>query len=157
MKAPARFLAFCALSAAALAANAEEKVLNLYSARHYQTDEALYANFTKQTGITINRIEAKEDELLERLRNEGSASPADVFITVDAARLAKADELGLFAPVKSSTLEARIPKNLRTERWFAFSTRARVIIYNRDAVKPETVQNYEDLANPVLKGKVCSR
>jgi iron(III) transport system substrate-binding protein len=157
MKAPARFLAFCALSAAALAAHAEEKVLNLYSARHYQTDEALYANFTKQTGITINRIEAKEDELLERLRNEGSASPADVFITVDAARLAKADELGLFAPVKSSTLEARIPKNLRTERWFAFSTRARVIIYNRDAVKPETVQNYEDLANPVLKGKVCSR
>jgi iron(III) transport system substrate-binding protein len=73
---------------------AQEKQLNLYSARHYQTDEALYANFTRQTGIQINRIEAKEDELLERIRNEGAKSPADVFLTVDAARLAKADELG---------------------------------------------------------------
>jgi iron(III) transport system substrate-binding protein len=73
---------------------AQEKVLNLYSARHYQTDEALYTNFTRQTGIKINRIEAKEDELLERIRNEGAKSPADIFLTVDAARLAKADETG---------------------------------------------------------------
>lgn len=133
--------------------------LNLYSARHYQTDEALYANFTKQTGIKINRIEAKEDELLERIRNEGAASPADVFLTVDAARLAKADELGLFAPVRSKVLEERIPAHLRdTEnQWFAFSTRARVIVYNKVAVKAEEVQNYEDLAKPSLKGKVCSR
>jgi iron(III) transport system substrate-binding protein len=141
----------------ALSASAEDKVLNLYSARHYQTDEALYTNFTKQTGIAINRIEAKEDELLERIRNEGSASPADVFITVDAARLAKADELGLFAPVKSKFLEERIPAHLRSADWFAFSTRARVIIYNRDSVKAEAVQNYEDLAKPALHGKVCSR
>ncbi len=141
----------------ALTASAEEKVLNLYSARHYQTDEALYANFTKQTGIAINRIEAKEDELLERIRNEGAASPADVFITVDAARLAKADELGLFAPVKSRFLEERIPAHLRSNDWFAFSTRARVIIYNKDSVKPEDAQNYADLAKPALKGKVCSR
>jgi iron(III) transport system substrate-binding protein len=141
----------------ALTASAEEKVLNLYSARHYQTDEALYANFTKQTGIAINRIEPKEDELLERLRNEGAASPADVFITVDAARLAKADELGLFAPVKSKFLEERIPAHLRSNDWFAFSTRARVIIYNKDSVRAEEVQNYADLARPALKGKVCSR
>ncbi len=141
----------------ALTASAEEKVLNLYSARHYQTDEALYANFTKQTGIAINRIEAKEDELLERIRNEGAASPADVFITVDAARLAKADELGLFAPVKSKFLEERIPAHLRSNDWFAFSTRARVIIYNKDSVRAEEVQNYADLARPALKGKVCSR
>jgi iron(III) transport system substrate-binding protein len=93
------------LVALALPASAEEKVLNLYSARHYQTDEALYANFTKQTGIKINRIEGKEDELLERIRNEGSNSPADIFLTVDAARLAKAHELGLFAPLSSKTLE----------------------------------------------------
>ncbi|MBL8490699.1 MAG: Fe(3+) ABC transporter substrate-binding protein [Rhodocyclaceae bacterium] len=138
-------------------AGAQENVLNLYSARHYQTDEALYANFTKQTGIRINRIEAKEDELLERLRNEGAASPADVFITVDAARLAKADELGLFAPVKSRVLEERIPAHLRSPDWFAFSTRARVIIHNKEAVKPDDVQTYEDLAAPRLKGKVCSR
>ena len=137
--------------------HAQEKVLNLYSARHYQTDEALYSNFTKQTGIKINRIEAKEDELLERIRNEGSKSPADVFLTVDASRLAKADELGLFAPVKSSLLEERIPSHLRSANWFAFSTRARVIVANRDLVKPDSVRNYEDLANPNLKGQVCSR
>lgn len=136
---------------------AQEKVLNLYSARHYQTDEALYSNFTRRTGIKINRIEAKEDELLERIRNEGAKSPADVFLTVDAARLAKADELGLFAAVKSKQLEDRIPPNLRSPDWFAFSIRARVIIANRDLVKIEDVQNYEDLANPRLKGKVCSR
>jgi iron(III) transport system substrate-binding protein len=141
----------------AFSANAQEKVLNLYSARHYQTDEALYANFTKQTGIKINRKEAKEDELLEIIRNEGANSPADIFLTVDAARLAKADEMGLFAPVKSRLLEERLPANLRSADWFAFSTRARVIVMNKDMVKAEDVQNYEDLANPRLKGKVCSR
>ncbi len=139
------------------AATAEEKVLNLYSARHYQTDEALYNNFTQQTGIKINRIEGKEDELLERIKNEGANSPADVFLTVDAARLAKAHELSLFAPVASKTLETRIPAHLRTEDWFSFSTRARVIVYNKTQVKAEDVQNYADLANPKLKGKLCSR
>ncbi|MBS1139855.1 MAG: extracellular solute-binding protein, family 1 [Proteobacteria bacterium] len=151
--------ALIAVSFAALASSAcaEDKILNLYSARHYQTDEALYANFTQQTGIKINRIEGKEDELLERIKNEGSNSPADIFLTVDAARLAKAHELGLFAPVASKLLETRLPAHLRTEDWFSFSTRARVIVYNKGAVKPEDVQNYADLANPKLKGKFCSR
>jgi len=142
---------------AVTAAQAQEKVLNLYSARHYQTDERLYENFTKQTGIKINRIEGKEDELMERLRNEGANSPADVFITVDATRLAVADSYGLFSPVKSKLLESRIPAHLHTDTWFAFSTRARVIIYNRSAVKAEDVQTYASLADPKLKGKVCSR
>ena len=142
---------------AAGAVHAQEKVLNLYSARHYQTDEALYSNFTKQTGIKINRIEAGENELLERLKNEGANSPADVFLTVDAARLAKADELNLFDNVNSRLLEARIPAHLRTKHWFAFSTRARVIVYNKDAVSAADVQNYEDLANPKLAGKLCVR
>jgi iron(III) transport system substrate-binding protein len=136
---------------------AQEKILNLYSARHYQTDEALYSDFTKQTGIKINRIEASENELLERIKNEGANSPADVFLTVDAARLAKADELDLFANVNSKSLEARIPAHLRTKEWFAFSTRARVIVYNKETVKAADVQNYEDLANPRLAGKVCVR
>jgi iron(III) transport system substrate-binding protein len=136
---------------------AEDKVLNLYSARHYQTDEALYGNFTKQTGIKINRIEAKEDELLERIRNEGALSPADVFITVDAARLSKADELGLFAPVSSKVLEQKIPGHLRSSNWFAFSTRARAIVINKSSMNAADVQNYEDLASPKLKGKVCAR
>lgn len=148
-----------ALSVLAFSASAyaEDKVLNLYSARHYQTDEALYADFTRDTGIKINRIEGKEDELLERIRNEGANSPADVLLTVDAARLAKAHELGLFVPVRSKVLEARIPAHLRTEDWFSFSTRARVIVYNKDSVTPDSVRNYEDLARPALKGKVCSR
>ena len=146
-----------ALAATGLAAQAQEKVLNLYSARHYQTDEKLYDNFTKQTGIKINRIEGKEEELMERVRNEGANSPADVFITVDAARLATADALGLFAPVKSKVLESRIPSHLHTDTWFAFSTRARVIIYNRSSVKAEDVATYESLADPKLKGKLCSR
>lgn len=138
-------------------ASANEAVLNIYSARHYQTDEALYANFTKQTGIKINRLDGKEDELVERIRNEGKASPADLLITVDAARLEVADNLGLFQPVKSAVLEARVPAGLRTPTWFSFSTRARVIVYNKAAVKAEAVQNYEDLADPRLKGQVCVR
>jgi iron(III) transport system substrate-binding protein len=146
-----------ALSLGAGAASAAEPVLNLYSARHYQTDEALYANFTKQTGIRINRIEGKEDELLERIKNEGANSPADIFLTVDAARLAQADALGLFAPLRSKILEERIPPNLRTTNWFAFSTRARVIVYNKTSLTGAEVQDYQDLANPKLKGKVCVR
>lgn len=138
-------------------AHGQENVLNLYSARHYQTDEALYEGFTKKTGIKINRIEGKEDELLERIKNEGANSPADVLITVDAARLAAAHEMGLFAPVKSKILESRIPAHLRADDWFSFSTRARVIVYAKDSVKPEDVQNYADLANPKMKGKVCTR
>lgn len=147
-----------ALAALALAAaGAQAQVLNLYTARHYQTDEALYANFTKETGIKINRIEGKEDELLERIKNEGASSPADVFITVDASRLEIADKAGIFAPAQSKLLESRVPPHLRTPNWLAFSTRARVIVYNPKAVKAEWVQTYEDLADPRLKGQICVR
>ena len=142
---------------AAPAASAQVGVLNIYSARHYQTDEALYANFTKATGIKLNRIDGKEDELVERIRNEGAASPADILITVDASRLQVADQMGLFQPVKSKLLEERVPANLRTPTWYSFSTRARVIVYNKVAVKREQVQSYEDLAGPALKGQVCMR
>jgi iron(III) transport system substrate-binding protein len=147
-----------ALVLACTAAGAQaQQVLNIYSARHYQTDEALYANFTKQTGIKINRLDGKEEELVERIRNEGASSPADILITVDAARLEIADKAGLFQPLSSKVLESRIPASLRTPTWAAFSTRARVIAYNKDAVKAEWVQTYEDLANPRLKGQICVR
>ena len=147
------------LASSAFAASESEKLLNLYSSRHYQTDDSLYANFTKQTGIRINRIEAGEDPLIERLKNEGTASPADVLVTVDAGRLWRAEQLGLFQPVKSKVLETRLPDHLRAanEQWFGFSARARVIVYNKASVNPADVQNYEDLANPKLKGKVCTR
>jgi iron(III) transport system substrate-binding protein len=143
----------------ALPAVAQEKVLNLYSARHYNTDEALYNNFTKATGIKINRIEAGDEALLERLANEGANSPADVVLLVDAARLAKAQQAGLFQPVQSQALNSRIPAQLRAPdgSWYAFSTRARVIVYNKANVKPDDVDTYEELADPKNKGKVCTR
>jgi len=147
------------LAAVSVHAAAQEKVLNLYSSRHYQTDEALYSEFTRQTGIRINRIEAPEDALIERLRNEGSASPADVLVTVDAGRLWRAEQLGLFQPVKSAALDSRVPAHLRHPDglWFGFSTRARVIVYNKEAVQPGQIRSYEDLADPKWKGKVCMR
>jgi iron(III) transport system substrate-binding protein len=148
-----------AAASAALPALAEDKVLNLYSSRHYQTDEALYANFTRQTGIRINRIEANEDALLERLKNEGARSPADVLVTVDAGRLWRAEQMGLFQPVKSKVLDERIPGELRHPEglWFAFSVRARPIFYLKGAVDPSRIRTYEDLADPRWKGKVCIR
>jgi iron(III) transport system substrate-binding protein len=138
---------------------AQTGVLNLYSSRHYQTDEALYNNFTKTTGLKINRIEAAEDPLIERIRNEGAASPADVLVTVDAGRLWRAEQMGMFQPIQSKILESRLPANMHAanNQWFGFSTRARVIVYNKSLVNAADVQNYEDLANPKLKGKVCTR
>jgi iron(III) transport system substrate-binding protein len=145
------------VSAAALAQ--DNKVLNLYSSRHYQTDEALYSNFTKQTGIRINRIEAGEDALIERIRNEGERSPADVMVTVDAGRLWRAEQLGFFQPVKSAVLDARIPASYREPGglWYGFSLRARLIAYNKSKVKPAEIATYESLAEPKWKGRICMR
>ena len=142
-----------------LPAAAQEKVLNLYSSRHYQTDEALYSNFTAKTGIKIQRIEAGEDALLERMKNEGARSPADVLVTVDAGRLWRAEQIGLLQPVQSPLLNERVPRELRHPDglWYAFSVRVRPIFYAKGQVNPEWLQNYEDLANPRLKGQVCIR
>ena len=150
---------FAALSVPALA----QQELNLYSARHYQTDEALYAEFTKATGIRINRIDADDAGVLTRLKSEGSASPADVVLLVDAARLWKAESEGLFSPVRSALLESRIPTTLRGKdggqgsAWFGFSTRARVVVYNRGSVSREDVDTYAELGDPKNKGRVCTR
>lgn len=144
-------------------ANAQDKVLNLYSARHYQSDEAMYAKFTETTGIKINRVDADDAGIVARLKAEGSASPADVILLVDAARLASADEQGLFKPMKSAQLDAAIPVHLRATAtkdgvtWTGFSTRARVIVYDPLRVKAADVATYEQLADPKLKGLVCTR
>ena len=144
-------------------ANAQEQVLNLYSARHYQTDEALYSNFTKATGIKVNRVDADDAGILARLKAEGTASPADVILLVDAARLWKGDADGLFKPIKSPQLEAAIPVNLRSKEsaegttWFGFSTRARVVVYDKLKVKKTDVDTYEKLADPKNKGLLCTR
>jgi len=145
------------------AAQAQEQVLNLYSARHYQTDEALYSNFTKATGIRINRVDTDDAGLLARLKSEGSSSPADVILLVDAARLWQAEEDGLFQPIKSTMLEQRIPAQLHARNtaqgvsWFGLSTRARLVVYNKLTVKKDDVLNYQDLADPKNKGRVCTR
>jgi iron(III) transport system substrate-binding protein len=133
--------------------------INLYSARHYQTDEALYRDFTEKTGITINRIEGKGDELLQRILSEGANSPADVLLTVDVGRLYRAEEAGLFQAVESSILEESIPGNLRhpDNLWFGFSSRARLIFYDKEKVSAGEISSYEDLADPKWKGKVCIR
>ena len=147
------------LGAVSLTINAHTPVLNLYSSRHYQTDEALYANFEKATGIKINRIEGPEDPLLERMKSEGSRSPADVLITVDMGRLLKAQEAGLFQPIKSAALDAAVPAELRAAdgSWFGFSVRARPILYAKAKVDPKQLPDYESLADPKWKGKLCMR
>lgn len=147
-------LAALALSSAAYA----DGTVNIYSARHYDVDEQLYSGFEKETGIKINLIEGKEDELIERMKAEGANSPADVFVTADAGRLWRADQAGLLSAVDSAVLAERIPAHLRHPdgHWFGFSTRARVIFYDKAGVT-EPPQTYADLADPKYKGQVCVR
>lgn len=163
MKQRLTLLATAALLCAG-SAHAQDNVLNLYSARHYSTDEALYNDFTKATGIKINRVDADDAGIIARLKAEGSASPADVILLVDAARLARGEQDGLFLPIKSKLLEDTIPASLRAQPtadgaapWFGFSTRARVIVYDKMKVKPTEVDSYEKLADPQNKGKLCIR
>jgi len=159
----AQLAALAALALFGSAAQAQQQVLNLYSARHYQTDDALYDNFTKSTGIKINRVDADDAGILARLKSEGSASPADVILLVDAARLWRAEVDGLFQPVKSPLLETRIPTTLRSKdngegsQWFGFSTRARLIVFNKQNVPTADVDTYEELADPKNRGRVCTR
>jgi iron(III) transport system substrate-binding protein len=152
-----------AAALAASAAMAQQPVLNLYSARHYQTDEALYDNFTRATGIKINRIDADDAGILARLKTEGAASPADVILLVDAARLWRGEIDGLFQPVRSKVLDARIPATLRGKddgqgaQWYGFSTRARLVVYDKARVKRDDVDTYQELADPKNKGRLCTR
>lgn len=158
-----RLILGLAIAAALPLAAHAESTLNLYSARHYQTDEALYENFTKLTGIRINRIDSDDAGILARLKTEGAASPADVILLVDAARLWKAEVDGMFQPVRSTALETRIPAALRGKddgqgsQWFGFSTRARVVVYAKGKVQPTDIDTYEELADPKNKGKLCTR
>jgi iron(III) transport system substrate-binding protein len=145
-------------------AAAQENTLNIYSARHYPTDEALYSNFTEMTGIKINRVDSDDAGILARLKAEGTASPADVILLVDAARLWKGESEGLFQPVKSKLLNDAIPAQLRARptadggvTWFGFSTRARVIVYNKVKIQKNDVDTYEELGEPKNKNKLCIR
>ncbi|WP_299866791.1 extracellular solute-binding protein [uncultured Roseobacter sp.] len=135
-----------------------EGELNLYSSRHYDTDERLYSDFTEQTGITINRIEGKADELIARMEAEGANSPADILLTVDTSRLERAKDAGVLQSIESAVLEERIPSNLQDSdnQWFGFSQRARIIFYDKADVAEPPV-DYVSLADPKYKGMVCHR
>ncbi len=153
---------FTLLLGVAIAASAwttaQAQELNLYSSRHYDTDERLYSEFEEQTGITINRIEGNADELIARMEAEGENSPADILLTVDTSRLARAQGLGLLQPVESDVLERRIPAYLQEDgnHWFGFSQRARILFYDPADV-PNPPQTYQDLANPEYAGQICIR
>ncbi|MFZ5826668.1 MAG: Fe(3+) ABC transporter substrate-binding protein [Bacillota bacterium] len=146
-------------TAAAPAAPAKEQVVNLYSARNYAVDEVLHAEFTKKTGIKVNVVQGKAEELIERLKREGESTPADLFLTVDGGILNNAKESGVLQPMTSPTLEANVPKALRDKEnyWIGLSTRARVIAYSKERVKPDQLSTYEDLASDKWQGKVVIR
>jgi iron(III) transport system substrate-binding protein len=140
-------------------ASASSAEIGVYSGRHYNTDKALYEEFTRRTGIKVKLLEAKDDALIERLRSEGDNSPADVLVLVDAARLDKAADMGLFQPARSAALRRDVPVSLRdsSNRWFGLTRRVRVVIVNPSRVNPSTIRTYADLAKPALKGKLCLR
>lgn len=155
-----RFLVFVfAACFAALTPAVADEVVNVYSARHYDTDDELIKRFTAETGIKVNIIEGRSDTLLARMAQEGDLSPADVFITVDAGRLRMAEERGLFQPVRSKVLEAALPASVRHPEglWFGLTKRARVIVAAKDRVPSDLTLDYEDLAGPEWKGRVLIR
>ncbi|MGE0117775.1 MAG: Fe(3+) ABC transporter substrate-binding protein [Dongiaceae bacterium] len=133
--------------------------VNVYNARHYGTDQQLWDGFTKETGIKVNVVEGNHDELIQRMESEGANSPADIFITVDAGRLAFAADKDLFAPVKSDILEKDVPAHLRHPDglWYGVAVRARVLVYDKERVNPADLSTYEALADPKFKGKIVVR
>ena len=151
-------LAATALALLGPAAGAAE-VVNIYNSRHYGTDQALWDGFTKETGIEVNVVDGTHEQLIQRMQSEGANSPADVFITVDAGRLAQASGLGLLQPIESEVLDARIPENLRDPDglWYGLAMRARVLVYAKDRIEPAQLSTYEALAGPEFKGKVLVR
>ncbi|MEM6452330.1 MAG: Fe(3+) ABC transporter substrate-binding protein [Cyanobacteria bacterium P01_D01_bin.105] len=141
------------------AASGANSVVNIYSARHYDVDEVLYDRFTDDTGIEVNILEGKPDELIERIKNEGAQSPADVYMAVDAGRLWRAQEAGIFQGAESEVLKGAVPESLRSpnDEWFGLTSRARVLVYNSANVDPAELSTYEALANPEWNGRVCVR
>lgn len=160
-----KILKFSALIALVISISAcggsstDKKEVNVYTHRHYQSDDALFAKFTEETGIKVNIVNASADELIQRLETEGENSNADVLITVDAGRLYRAQEKGLLQPVSSEILTTNIPANYRQAEgyWYGITYRARIIAYAKDRVNPEDIKTYEDLADPKWKGKVLIR
>jgi iron(III) transport system substrate-binding protein len=139
--------------------NNEKNEINIYSKRHYQVDIKQYENFEKLTGIKVNVVKAGDDELLERLKNEGSNSPADLYVTVDAGKLQKGVEMGLFQKIVNDKIDANVRSELKdsNQYWVPITYRARLVVYSKDRVSLDELSTYEDLANPKWKGKLLVR
>lgn len=137
----------------------KKQEVNVYTHRHYKTDQELFSKFEKETGVKVNVVNAKADELIQKIATEGKQSPADVLITVDAGRLVRAKSRGLLQPITSEFLKKTIPNHLKDtdNHWFALTKRARIIVYNPDKVKPEELSTYEALIDDKWKNKILIR
>tara|TARA_B100000287_G_scaffold89517_1_gene81889 strand:- start:4406 stop:5392 length:987 start_codon:yes stop_codon:yes gene_type:complete len=137
----------------------ESKEINIYSQRHYEVDRKQYENFEKKTGIKVNVIKANADELLERLKNEGENSPADLFVTVDAGKLQKGVEMGLFQKINNDVINKNVSKQLidKNGYWIPITYRARILVYSNDRVMKSELSTYEDLANEKWRGRILVR
>lgn len=133
--------------------------VNLYTSRHYDVDNDLYQKFEEETGVKVNVIKGEADELLERIKREGTATKADIFLTADVGRLYRAKEEGLLQTVSSDILSKQVPANFRDneDMWIGLTKRARVLVYNKDKVKPEELSTYEALTDDAWKGRVLVR
>ena len=152
-------LAAAALSAAPIAVASAQNEVVVYSSRSHYGAEQVFDDFTRETGIQIRFFSGNNNEVIERMRAEGSRTQADVLLTVDAGNLWFAASQGLLQPIESPTLTANIPAHLRDpqNRWFAVAVRARTIMYNTERVKPGEVTSYADLGDPKWKGRICLR
>ena len=133
--------------------------INIYSQRHYEVDKKQYEAFEELTGIKVNVIKSNADELIERLKNEGEDSPADLFITVDAGKLQKASSLGLLQKISSPEILSNVSSDLidKNGYWVPITYRARIIVYSKDRVDPSELSTYEALTDKKWKQKILVR
>lgn len=136
---------------------AEEKVLNIYSSRHYDVDKKLYEMFTKKTGIKINTTEGKDNEIVKRIFDESANPQGDLFLTVGAESIYQLQQKQALGSSSSQTIQAAIPENFRNENWMGITARARIIAYSKDRVDPKSITSYDDLTKPEWKGKILVR
>ena len=157
MNVPSRVLAAIAALILASPSHAEE-VVNVYSYRQPFLIKPIFDAFTRETGIAVNVVYAKKG-LVERLSHEGANSPADLIFTVDIGRLSDARDAGVTQAARSAALEANIPPQYRDpdDQWFGLTARARILVASKERVKPGEISNYEDLADPRWKGRICTR
>lgn len=140
-------------------APAAPKSVNLYTDRHYESDDALYQKFTDETGIQVNVVKGKSDELIERLKTEGADSEADLLVLADAGKLHQAKVSELLQTASSETLNANIPEKFRDRdgQWYGMTKRARVIVYSKERVNPADLSTYGDLTDPRWEKRILIR